>query len=153
MNQDLTDTLKAREKHIFDNLTVHVTHTGVVITGSVSGHYDSPAAITLFDANTNTAYEVVGSAIAEVIEIVEGRCDYTDYDPDTHTNLRLVLDTEPTDAQLRSEYIKDRIAIKAVLIDFDYDDVAFCEVVVKRPACSDNNAPFLRGGFTEIVAE
>ena len=82
---------------------------------------------------------------------MDGRCDYVDYDPEKHTNVRLVLDTEPTEAQLESKYIRDRETIKAVLIDFDYHDIALCGVVVKRPATSTDDSPFLHGSYTEIV--
>ena len=87
------------------------------ITGSLT-HSDDKHNVILH-ASEKASFKVKCSDAKDVGEHIDGRCDYTDYDPEKMNNLRLTLLTEPKANQFT----------EGVLIDMDYIEILPCAVI------------------------
>ena len=87
------------------------------ITGSLT-HSDDKHNVILH-ATEQASFKVKCSDAKDVSEHIDGRCDYTDYDPEKMNNLRLTLLTEP----------KANVFTEGVLIDMDYIEILLCTVI------------------------
>lgn len=92
------------------------------ITGSISKRDPSNIKLYAADGNAYTAF----TEKATVIDFIEGRCDWSDYDPDVHTNVFLIL--YPSDSW--REYKDTGVDVSdAFLIDLDFSQCVFCSVL------------------------
>ena len=87
------------------------------ITGSLT-HADDAHDVILH-ATEQASFRVKRSDARDVGEYIDGRCDYTDYDPEKMNNLRLILLTVP----------KVNDFTKGVLVDMDYSEILPCTVI------------------------
>ena len=90
------------------------------ITGSLMHARDAHDVI--LHASELASFKVKRCDAKDVGNHIDSRCDYTDYDPETKNNLRLVLLTEPETNQFT----------EAVLIDLDYVEMLPCTVLPER---------------------
>lgn len=87
------------------------------ITGSLT-HMDDRHHVILH-ATEQASFKVKRCDAREIGEHIDGRCDNTDYDPETKRNMMLVLLTKP----VASEFTK------GVFIDMDYTEILPCSVI------------------------
>ena len=95
-------------------------------TASVSTHYHISGSLrhardahdVILHAGEGASFRVKRCDAKDVGDLIDGRCDYTDYDPETKNNLRLLLLSEPKANQFT----------EAVFVDLDYEEMLRCTV-------------------------
>ena len=96
-------------------------------SAEASKHYHITGSLTRLDdkhdviihATEKASFKVKRCDAKDVGEHIDGRCDFTDYDPEQKKNLRLVLLMKP----IANEFTK------GVLVDMDYYEILPCTVI------------------------
>ena len=103
--------LKMRDLHVAKPSTHY--H----ITGSLTDFEDRHAVI--LHSGWHASFRVKRCDAKDVGDHIDGRCDYSDYDPATKNNLRLTLLSVPRVNQFT----------EAVFLDMDYHEILPCKVM------------------------